>query len=204
MPAGSTASASPTRAAPWAAIAIFCSTSSRRRAMIRGETRSTARSTWWRRNDPAARPSPVPDLRNARARGRSARSDQAADALRRRLRAPRHAVALGVSAYDRRIPAAHDARQLRALRKVSPLHLQLQRRQSLPDDARVLPGRLRDAAEVGPRRALVSGRLVDGGERRQLAVGGVADPPGALRLGPFPARARVDKPRVQCPRLLLL
>src|ERR1051326_7823056 len=73
----------------------------------------------------------------------------------------RHPVALGVPADHRRISAEDDARELRALREVSALRLQLQRRQPLPHDQGVLPGRLRAAARVGPRRTLVSGRLVD-------------------------------------------
>src|ERR1043165_415796 len=102
-----------------------------------------------------------------------ARPQQAADALPRRLRAPRHAVALGVPADDRRVPAEDDARELRAVREVPALRLQLQRRESVSADEGVLPRRLRTAARLREAGPLVPRRFLDGGERRQPPLGRV-------------------------------
>ena len=90
------------------------------------------------------------------------------------------------------------------LREVPALHLQLQRREPLPDDQGVLPGRLREGEAVHRRRPLVPVRIVDGGERRQLAVGRVDHPPGALRHAVLQARVRQDERRVHAARLLRL
>src|ERR1043165_2222075 len=92
------------------------------------------------------------------------RSQQTTHALRRRLRTSRHAVALGISARHQRIHPEDDARQLRALREVSELHLQLQRRESLSHDEGVLARGLCAREAVRRRRSLVSRRLLDGRE----------------------------------------
>src|SRR4051794_38384182 len=72
-----------------------------------------------------------------------AKSRQRANFIRRRLRAPRHRMALGISASDSGVSHQDDAEQLRAVREISALHLQLHRRQSLSLDEGVLPGRFR-------------------------------------------------------------
>src|SRR5689334_8905866 len=109
------------------------------------------------------------------------RSQPRADTLRRWLRTSRHAVALGVSARHQRVHPEDDARQLRALREVSALHLQLQRRESLSHDEGVLACGLCAREAVRRRGSLVSRRLVDGRERRKRAVGRVDLPANTLR-----------------------
>src|ERR1700757_3511787 len=76
------------------------------------------------------------------------RFDQAAHALRGGLRASGYGMAMGVSPGHQRISLQDDVRQFRSLRQISALHLQLQRRQSLSADERVLPGRFRARKEV--------------------------------------------------------
>src|ERR1041384_8409470 len=109
------------------------------------------------------------------------RSQQTTHALRRRLRTPRHAVALGVSARHQRIPAEDDARQLRAVREVSELHLQLQRRESLSHDEGILARGLRAREAVCRGGSLVSGGGVDGRKRRERSFRGVDLSPDTLR-----------------------
>src|ERR1041384_2851560 len=111
----------------------------------------------------------------------STRPKQTTHALRRRLCSPRHAVALGVSAHHQRLPAEDDARHLRVVREEPALHLQLQRRESLSHDEGILARRLRATEAVRRCRSLVSGGLVNGRKRRQLAVSGVDLSPDSLR-----------------------
>src|ERR1043165_9860978 len=131
----------------------------------------------------------------------STRPKQTTHALRRRLCTPRHAVALGVSARHQRIPAEDDARQLRVVREVSALQLQLQRRESLSHDEGILARRLRAREAVRGRGTLVSGGLVDGRKRRELGVGRIDLSPDSLRQQILSARVWQDECGVHAARL---
>ena len=68
---------------------------------------------------------------------------QSSDPVRRPVRSPGYAVALGDAADHQRVSAEDDAGELRLHRQVSALRLQLDRLEPLPPDEGVLPRRLR-------------------------------------------------------------
>src|SRR5271155_3976972 len=78
------------------------------------------------------------------------------NALCRALCTSRYAMAMGISAVDQRVSAQDHARELRLYREVSPLHLQLDRSQSLSPDEGVLPAGLRKGETVRRFRSMVS------------------------------------------------
>ncbi len=123
-------------------------------------------------------------------------------ALLRGLRPPRHPVAVGLPRHHRPLHPRHARAELRPLRNLPRVHLQLHRLGPLPDDGRVLPRDVRPAQAVHRRRALVRLWLLGGRGRRQRALRRSGHPPGALRQPLLQTRVRQGEPRLHAARLL--
>ena len=146
------------------------------------------------------RPGPPAERSRCDDAGRSAHPA----ALCCRHRASRYAVALDDPSDDRGVHPGDPAGELRPLREVSRLRLQLRGVVSLSVDARVLPRGVSAAARLHPRRALARGRQLGRCGRYESALARVTDPSRSLRQRLLPARVRRDEPRRLPARLLRL
>ena len=126
------------------------------------------------------------------------------DDLRCRHGPPRLAVELDGAGHHPRLRAEDVLHELRVLREVPELRLQLGRRHPLHVVQGVLPGRLGPRAEVRRRWPLAGLGIVDQRGGREHAIPGVAVPAGALWPAVLPRGVQQGQPRHLSSRLLRL